>query len=1302
MFWRFGGYANISAIDTILEKDNFVLEDLLDEGDLIQELKQHNAKLVEYLRDQKVLERLLEYVVAPKLAPVALRDDEEEDEDEKGKGISLPFSRARALSRPIDPGSEEEVEKKRNRYAFVAAEILSSDNWSICEALMESRSLLRNFWEFLKRPTPLDPLQASYFTKVNESLFDKKTEDMLELLKSLEGAIPDILKHVDCPMIMDLLLRIISLERTESGQGVVEWLYTQDVIPTLLSFLGPDHSWATQTSAGDFMKAIITVSANATQNEQTCIGPNELTRQLVSRECVEQLIGYMLGGGNPLTCGVGIIIEVIRKNNSDYDPEGTETSATPSSRDPIYLGTLLRLFAEHVPDFMSLIMHAPSKQERLDSTFGSKIEPLGFDRFKTCELMAELLHCSNMGLLNEVGSEELVAQRDAQRQRLREEGRLVPMRAEEAPSSTDDLTMRSSPEEVRRLEVTNSSADDDGFEEVTHAADEDSSHGVEELPEVPAQGPTASFLDKDEDDFVDEPLSSPRLNVRELEGKKDDEVFQDQDLVVPPLSPSKKHAVVALKEPEETKEPQVDAVTEETADLSLDEKQLSVSAAESNKQQPDSENDTQSEGSDDNALLTPALSEPEQQPAAPLTVDTVEVPAAMDGMSPHPEDTPAPLFSSPSDSATPPSATAAPSFPSVPSAPTSHEANDAPAVQVTTENSATKSEAEEVSIVVGHMSEPTTPIDDSSPIQPRPVVGDFLKMQFVEHRVVPTILGFFFKYPWNNFLHNVVYDIVQQVFNGPIDRGYNPTLAISLFEAADVTNQIINGQMASEKSQAQHKTRMGYMGHLTLIAEEVVKFTERNPPELMSEVVLEKVMAQDWINYVEGALAETRERDNAILGGVRPEVAMSNRANTSGLAAAGLTGLGAIGLGGNGSSALADAGLNGSQDVSESNGGSGVGPFAISAGTLMSGFGSSSDEDDDDEQDNEEDVNNEFRAYTDPLNANNVNSMNPPSIPPPPPPPPPLNIPPSRARLQFAARLATKKRNAAAAAANGGQEGPGSPDEGAGSFGSPNASSSDRLRDPFADDDDDDDDVGSGSGSGSDGDDVGGEGVGSNSWNRGSWWRGIVRGRRGNRGRGAHQEGGKERERFGDGRDDSDSDGPRDDEDDVDEDMEDEEFGDFAMPEVTDAPTSGGAPPGGLVSGIDPAREKILLKPLPVHPSAVKNSVFPSSLWPFSTQTFNNSTKDKKDEPNDNSTEETATTATESEKEPASLSTEKPVDFPATKPEVVSAEQHADVVGEDGKKIDRAIEAKRRTSIEDPDEDEVDVGEILGRRAGVA
>jgi SIT4-associating protein SAP185/190 len=220
MFWRFGGYATVSAIDTLLEKPEVTLEELLDESDLIQELKQHNTKLIEYLREDKILERLLEYVVAPKLEVIALEEPEAaiEKEPESSKGKDRSFSRPRETSED----DEDEREKKRNRYAYVAAEVLSSDNWSICESLMENQPLLRKFWEFLRLPPPLDPLQASYFTKVNEALLDKKTEEMLDLFKSIDGAVKNMLQHVDSPMVMDLLLKIISLEKAEGGQGIVD------------------------------------------------------------------------------------------------------------------------------------------------------------------------------------------------------------------------------------------------------------------------------------------------------------------------------------------------------------------------------------------------------------------------------------------------------------------------------------------------------------------------------------------------------------------------------------------------------------------------------------------------------------------------------------------------------------------------------------------------------------------------------------------------------------------------------------------------------------------------------------------------------------------------------------------------------------------------------------------------------------------------------------------------------------------------------------------------------------------------
>src|SRR3954469_18495331 len=81
MFWRFGGYASISTIDTLLDKPDVTLEDLLDEPEIIQELKQLNTKLIEYLREDHVLKRLMDYVTAPSL----VNDDEDNEDDSNTK-----------------------------------------------------------------------------------------------------------------------------------------------------------------------------------------------------------------------------------------------------------------------------------------------------------------------------------------------------------------------------------------------------------------------------------------------------------------------------------------------------------------------------------------------------------------------------------------------------------------------------------------------------------------------------------------------------------------------------------------------------------------------------------------------------------------------------------------------------------------------------------------------------------------------------------------------------------------------------------------------------------------------------------------------------------------------------------------------------------------------------------------------------------------------------------------------------------------------------------------------------------------
>lgn len=400
-----------------------------------------------------------------------------------------------------------------------------------------------------------------------------------------------------------------------------------------------------QTSAGDFLKAIITISANATQNDQPCIGPNSLTRQLVSAPCVEQLISFMLQGGNALTVGVGIVIEVIRKNNSDYDPENAGNSdAAPTIYDPIYLGTLLRLFAQHIPDFMNLILsskHAVMEDGKsklvdhgeLNSTWGTKIEPLGFDRFKTCELMAELLHCSNMCLLNQIGSDDYIKQRDAERERLVLKSPFLSGKQDEFGADVTEksididslpASLTQSPKDTRDVETSNVS-EDDGFEDVSSTVENDTHRKA--LPEAqhPASDPN--------------PITKPAN----------------------PVSPTSS------------------GLTDRVSEIALESDSASVDGLVNQHQSP-------------------------PQP-----------PAASPGMSPHAEDIPLPLFASTRDSR-------------------EEEQLELSTLQIQAPTPFGESQE--------HKSQATD--NFSSQIQfdsnGQPVVGDYLKIMFVENRVVPTIL----------------------------------------------------------------------------------------------------------------------------------------------------------------------------------------------------------------------------------------------------------------------------------------------------------------------------------------------------------------------------------------------------------------------------------------------------------------------------------------------------------------------------------------------------------------------------------
>lgn len=262
MFWRFGGYQSIPTINTLLDKPDVPVEEVLDEADLLQELKENNTKLIEYLRDDNVLKRLLDYIISPSLIDDDDDefDDEDEEEEEEGKeeegakSTKEEVTEAKddqaaendgpandppavdyvkqkrkstgeegvSLSPDLTPEERDEAEQVRLKYAYVASELLSAPTWSVIEAMMCHETALRDFWRFLWSPAPLSSIQTSYFVKVNEVLLDKKPVEMVSFIMSLDDVVNQLVRHVDNPLVMDLLLKVISLDRVNGSLGVTE------------------------------------------------------------------------------------------------------------------------------------------------------------------------------------------------------------------------------------------------------------------------------------------------------------------------------------------------------------------------------------------------------------------------------------------------------------------------------------------------------------------------------------------------------------------------------------------------------------------------------------------------------------------------------------------------------------------------------------------------------------------------------------------------------------------------------------------------------------------------------------------------------------------------------------------------------------------------------------------------------------------------------------------------------------------------------------------------------------------------
>lgn len=209
MFWQC--HIVTSSIDKLFDKpaDELKVEDFLDESDLIQECLNQNKRLLDYLIQENVMQELIRHV------------------------ITLPND-------------------NNFRYATAVSELLSGDFQSIQEKLLEKPNLDLLYSFLIINNETLNPILASYFSRIITSLINRKPNDILQYFKSCETFKHDFFRHLDSTSITYILFRLI-VDCGEQRSDTIKWYEDINLIDDLMQQFLTTESDSVQTNVANLL-----------------------------------------------------------------------------------------------------------------------------------------------------------------------------------------------------------------------------------------------------------------------------------------------------------------------------------------------------------------------------------------------------------------------------------------------------------------------------------------------------------------------------------------------------------------------------------------------------------------------------------------------------------------------------------------------------------------------------------------------------------------------------------------------------------------------------------------------------------------------------------------------------------------------------------------------------------------------------------------------------------------------------------------------------------------------------------------
>ncbi|KHG05028.1 Serine/threonine-protein phosphatase 6 regulatory subunit 3 [Gossypium arboreum] len=351
-------YPSHDFVDSILDKENFTLEELLDEEEIIQECKALNSRLINFLRDRAQVEQLLQYIV----------EEPPEDADNK----------------------------RSFKFPFIACEIFTCEIDVILRTLAEEEELMNLLFSFLEPNRLHSALLAGYFSKVVVCLMLRKTVPLMNYVQVHQDVFCQLVDLIGITSIMEVLVRLVAADDHvyPNFSDVMQWLADSNLLEMIVDKLSPSCAPEVHANAAETLCAI-------TRNV-----PSALATKLSSPSFVARIFGHALEDSHSksgLVNSLSVCISLLDpkrsainsslmysfRNQLMYEPPIPVNSETINATLP-QLGDLL------------MLLSVSSDEKILPTTYGELRPPLGKHRLKIVEFIAVLLRTGNEAAQNEL------------------------------------------------------------------------------------------------------------------------------------------------------------------------------------------------------------------------------------------------------------------------------------------------------------------------------------------------------------------------------------------------------------------------------------------------------------------------------------------------------------------------------------------------------------------------------------------------------------------------------------------------------------------------------------------------------------------------------------------------------------------------------------------------------------------------------------------------------------------------------------------------------------------------------------